>query len=216
MGSITTSVSPQPIDVDPESALIRIMCDMSTVEGITTADGLYIASSPQRWHITQVTDGLRSLAVRQAVPDVPRWWAEVPASQVTEFLDWLNEPEIEGDPPILETHSRHMPMPDVIEMAITDLRAEEAGTDGPFCTWFRIECEPPLRGDQHEALRKKITEERATDPTLAARLEAFPGKAPADLPEGPQRDAALGAFFALVDHLEGMGLTRQEVVCWLP
>jgi len=71
--------------------------------------------------------------------------------------------------------------------------------------------DPPLTDEDRATLRKKITEARDRNPTLASSWNAFSGTRPADLPAG-ERDAALEALLALARHLEdGMGLTRQEV-----
>ena len=70
--------------------------------------------------------------------------------------------------------------------------------------------EQHLTDEDRAALRKKITEARAGDLTLATRLDAFT-RGPANLPEGPERDAALQTLLALADCLDGMGFTNAEL-----
>ena len=184
------------------SPLLRLMADFSAVPGFTV-DGKYVASFAQRITVSEAEVALRSLAVRREVPGIPASWASVPANKVTEYLDFFWEPEIEGDPPILEEHPPHAPMRELIDAAIAELSEKER----------------PLTDQERESLRHNLKKRRANDATLVELWESA-GNRPNAMPGGPEGHEAVRAearlFFYLLSDLD---LSWREAkaaltICW--
>ena len=113
------NINASDVDEYDRDPVYRIMMDCASVEGMARLK-----------HEKDLQDGLRCLAMRLTVPDLPPWWSAIPVPLVTEFLEDLLEPEFDGSPK-LELAEPHTPMAVLTEMAIAQLREMDMETGPP-------------------------------------------------------------------------------------
>jgi hypothetical protein len=152
-------------------------------------------------------------AERDAV-DLPDYSSDPLATEIEHYFElavWLDDQRRAGVEPESPKHwtEEDREIPGLVATLVPWIMdAPPEATAEPVME--PMPAEQHLTDEDRAALRKKITEARASDPTLATRLEAFT-RGPASLPQGPERDAALHALLALAEYLDGMGFTSAEL-----
>jgi putative DNA primase/helicase len=143
--------------------------------------------------------------------DLPDYKVEPLATVILEYLDlaiWIEDHRLAGVECEWAKHCDEMEreIPALVAKLIPWIEgAPPEATVEPVME--PMPAEQRLTDEDRAALRKKIIEQRATDPTLAELLDSIP-PSPAKC---PAQSAVVQAVLALDDHLLKLGFTCQQV-----